>query len=419
MERKMLFPGVYLTAIQTDKFKTACISLNLLRPLSAEEASLNALLPDVLLRGTMTCPDMEAISARLDTLYGASLDGMTRKRGEVQTVSFLADFLEDSLAGEPVLAEMTDFLGDILLNPLLVDGCFSEEFVAGEKQNLINAIESEINDKRTYSSARLIQIMCADESYGVNRLGTVQAVSAITAPELTAHWKKVLAQSRMEIFYMGSAAPDTVSSLLRHALRELPRGEPVPVRTEVRRQAAPLKTVTESMEVTQGKLVLGLRTGCCSADPDYPALIFLTTLFGSGVSSKLFRNVREKLSLCYYASASVDRNKGIMLISSGIESENYETAKSAILDELEACKAGNITDDEMEKARRYLLSSYASALDSPGSLESWYIGRAVEESDLTIQEEAALLAEITREDVVAASSKIQLDSIYFLKGAEM
>ena len=419
MERRMLFPGVYLTAVQTDKFKTACVSLNLLRPLCQEEASLNAVLPNVLLRGTQTLPDMEAISARLDTLYGASLDGLVRKHGEVQTVSFFADCLEDSLAGESILAELIMLIGEVLLNPVLENGHFSEEFLEVEKQNLINTINAKINDKRSWASTRLIQTMCDGEAYGLDRLGTTETVSAITADMLTAHWKKVLKHSRLEIFYMGSTDISSVAVLFSTALQNLPRGELTPVRTEVLRHAGPVQEVTESMDIEQGKLVLGLRTDCCGSDPDYPALIFLTTVFGSGVSSKLFRNVREKLSLCYYASASVDRNKGIMLISSGIDSENYETTKAAILAELEACRAGDISDDEMEKARRYLMSSYSAAMDSPGSMESWYVGRAIEESSQALQEEASLLSGITREDVVKAAGKIQLDTVYFLKGVQM
>lgn len=418
MERRMLLPGVYLSAVQTDKFKTACLSLNLLRPLCQDEASLNALLPDVLLRGTRSCPDIEAISARLDTLYGASLDGMVRKRGEVQTVSFYADCLEDSLAGEPILAELIAFLGEVLLDPFLENNCFPEEVVEGEKLNLINTIDSRINDKRSWASARLIQLMCAEEPYGVDRLGTIEAVKKITAVSLTAHWKKILTHSRVEIFYMGSASPETAASLFRQALQNLPRGELDCIETVVQRQAGPLQEVTEAMEVSQGKLVLGLRTGCAGTDADYPALIFMTTIFGSGISSKLFRNVREKLSLCYYATASLDRSKGIMLISSGIETENFETARQAILAELEACRAGDISEDEMNKARQYLISSYRSALDSPGSLESWYTGRAIDGTVRSPEEESALLSAVSREEVIAAANRLQLDTIYFLKGGE-
>lgn len=418
MERRMLLPEVYLTAVQTDKFKTACLSMNLLRPLSQEEASLNALLPDVLLRGTRSCPDINAISARLDTLYGASLDGMVRKRGEVQTVSFFADCLEDSLAGEAVLADLIAFMGEILLDPLLENDCFLQEFVEGEKLNLINTIESKMNDKRSWASSRLVQLMCAEEAFGVDRLGTTEAVESITAVSLTAHWKRILTHSRIEIFYMGSAGTDAVAAMFQAALRNLPRGIPDFTGTSVQKQAGPLREVIESMEVSQGKLVLGLRTGCSGADPEYPALIFLTTIFGSGISSKLFRNVREKLSLCYYATASLDRNKGIMLISSGIEPADYETAKRAILAELEACKNGDITDDELNKARQYLLSSYRSAMDSPGSLESWYTGRAIDGADRSLQEEAALLNAVSREEIIAAANRLQLDTVYFLKGEE-
>ncbi len=418
MERRMLLPGVWLTAVQTDKFKTACMSVNLLRPLRREEASLNALLPSVLLRGTRNCPDMQKISAYLDSLYGASLDSLVRKRGEVQTVSFFADCLEDDLAGEPILAQLVAFLGQVLLDPLLEDGLLCPDYVEGEKLNLINMIQAKINDKRAYASARLISQMFASEAYGVDRLGTTQDVAAITAEALTAHWHKILAESRVEIFYMGSAAPSVAAELFCTALQDLPRAQFTPIGTQVIRQAGPLQEITEDMEVTQGKLVMGLRTGICGADEEYPALIVLNTVFGGGVSSKLFLNVREKLSLCYYVGSSIDKSKGVMLISSGIETDQYAAAKAEILRQLEACRTGDISDSEMQIAQRYLLTSYSAAMDSPGSLENFYIGQAIDGFTYHLQDLAARVEAVTKDQVVAAANRLQLDTIYFLKGVE-
>lgn len=418
MERRMLLPGVWLTAVQTDKFKTACLSVNLLRPLCREEASLNALLPSVLLRGTREYPDMQAISAYLDDLYGATLGSLVRKRGEVQMVGLYADCLEDALAGEPVLADLVAFMGQALLDPALENGQFRADYVDGEKLNLINTIAARINNKRAYATSRLISQMCAAEAYGVDRLGTAEAVEAITPGSLTAHWKKFLETSTVEIFYMGSADTDTVAELFRAALQNLPRGELVPVSTQVVRQAGPLQEITEAMEVTQGKLVMGLRTGRCGLDPDYPALLVLNTVLGGGVSSKLFLNVREKLSLCYYAGSTLDKTKGLLLISSGIETANYEAAKTEILAQLDACKTGDITDEELEKARRYILFAYDSAMDSPGSLENYYVGQAIDGLDESLAQLSDRVRAVTREDVVAAAQGLQLDTIYFLKGVE-
>ena len=186
MERRIeILPGVTLTAVQTEKFKTGCFSINFLRPLRREEAAANALIPSVLLRGSERCPDLRSIAARLDELYGASAGTLVRKKGEVQMTGFYADFIEDALAGEPVFAPMLDFIGELLLRPRLEDGCFVRDYVESEKRNLANAIVSRVNDKRTYATSRLIRIMCAGEAYAVPRLGELEDVEAIT-PEIEA-----------------------------------------------------------------------------------------------------------------------------------------------------------------------------------------------------------------------------------------
>ena len=165
MEKRMeLLPGVTLTAVQTEKFKTGCFSINFFRPLRREEAAMNALIPSVLLRGSEGCPDLRAIAARLDELYGASAGTLIRKQGEVQMTGFYADFIEDALAGEPVFAPMMDFLGELLLRPRLENGAFLAEYVESEKRNLANAIASRVNDKRTYATGQLVKTMCAGEA---------------------------------------------------------------------------------------------------------------------------------------------------------------------------------------------------------------------------------------------------------------
>ncbi|MBO6055283.1 MAG: insulinase family protein, partial [Oscillospiraceae bacterium] len=208
-----ILPGVRMAAVQTDKFKTGFFSVNLLRPLCREEAALNALLPSVLLRGSREHPSMRKISAWLDSLYGASAGSFVRKRGEVQSVGFYADFLSDHLTpgGEEILRPMIDFTAGILLRPAMRKGTFLKSYVEGEKTNLINDIEASLNEKRAYASRQLIRTMCADEAYGVSRMGEAEEVRAITRESLLEHWQGILETSRMEIFYLGTEDPERVA----------------------------------------------------------------------------------------------------------------------------------------------------------------------------------------------------------------
>ena len=415
--RTEILPGVYLTAVQSDKFKTGCFSLNLLRPMKKEEAAANALIPSVLLRGSETCPDIASISAKLDELYGASVGTLVRKKGEVQLVGFYCDYVQDEYVDEPVFAPLMAFLAELLLNPWLENGIFPEAVVDSEKLNLENAMLSRINDKRTYAASQLIRTMCAGQPYGIPRIGEPEDLKNITAKSLYAHYRDLLATSRVELFYMGSLSPEAVTKVLQAALAELPRAEVfVPVGTTPAPQARPVQEKTERLDVTQGKLSLGFFTDITAKDPRYPALVLAATVFGGGATSKLFTNVREKMSLCYYASASFEKFKGVLSVSSGVEFSKLETAKTEILRQLEACKAGDITDDELESARGYLVSDLKIAMDSPGRLDDYYMGQILLEQDGTMEDLASAIARVTKQEAADAIQALRLDTIYALEG---
>lgn len=415
--RTEILPGVYLTAVQSDKFKTGCFSLNLLRPMKKEEAAANALIPSVLLRGSETCPDIASISAKLDELYGASVGTLVRKKGEVQLVGFYCDYVQDEYVDEPVFAPVMAFLAELLLHPRLENGAFPEAVVDSEKLNLENAMLSRINDKRTYAASQLIRTMCAGQPYGIPRIGEPDDLTEITAKSLYAHYRNLLATSRVELFYMGSLSPEAVAKVLQTVLADLPRAEAfVPVGTTPAPAARPLQEKTERLDVTQGKLSLGFFTDITAKDPRYPALVLAATVFGGGATSKLFTNVREKMSLCYYASASFEKFKGVLSVSSGVEFSKLETAKTEILRQLEACKAGDITDDELESARGYLVSDLKIAMDSPGRLDDYYMGQILLEQDGTMEDLASAIARVTKQEAADAIQALRLDTIYALEG---
>lgn len=417
--RKMILPHVYLTCVQSEKFKTGCLSLSLLRPLCRAEAAANALIPAVLLRGCREHPDMQRISSLLNEHYGAGVGVLIRKKGEVQATGFYADFLEDryALEGEQVLEPVARLLGQLLLEPVLEEGRFAADFVESEKQNLRNTVEARVNDKRSYVVSQLLRTMCDGETYGIPRLGDAEDLKELDAAKLYDHYCHILAHSRVELFYHGSCAASEVEVLLTDVLRKLPRGEVDGFSTEVRLGAGEVREVRETMDVTQGKLAMGLRLGCTAADPTYPAALLMNAVFGAGVTSKLFLNVREKLSLCYYASSSLEKFKGVMVISSGVEPANFETAKNEILRQLDACRQGEISEEELESARTYLLSSLKTGMDSPARLDDYSFGQVILGLEGSMEDLACQLQTVTKAQVAQAAQRVALDTIYFIEGA--
>ena len=416
-QRTQILPGVYLTAVQSDKFKTGCFSLNLLRPVKKEEAAANALIPSVLLRGSEQHPDIASISAKLDDLYGASIGTLIRKKGEVQLVGFYCDYVQDEFVSEPVFEPVMEFLAELLLRPKLEGGAFVQAVVESEKQNLANAIEARINDKRSYAVSQLIHTMCKDEPYGIARIGELEDLAPITAETLYGHYQDILQTSRVELFYMGSLDAQTVARCMQRVLKDLPRAEQfTPVSTTPAPKARAVTEKIERLDVTQGKLGLGFFTDITAKDPRYPALVLCSTVFGGGATSKLFTNVREQMSLCYYASSSYEKFKGVMIVSSGVEFSKLETAKQEILRQLDACRNGDITDYELESARGYLLSDLKIAMDSPGRLDDFYMGQILLESSGTMRSLSDAIARVTKEEVAQAARELRLDTIYELQG---
>ena len=414
--RREIMQDVFLTYLPAQHFKTSRLTLNLVTGLDRASASANALLPAVLRRGTVRCPDMESLSAALDTLYGANIDYTVRKKGERQCVGFAAGFIDDGFTphGERLLEPVAQQLGE-LLEPVTRDGCFLSEYVDSEKANLIDAIRALKNDKRDWADIRLMQEMCAGEPYSVLRLGDEETAGAITADALYRHGQELMASSRVELIYCGGAEERRVEDAVLSALAKLPRGSQTPL-PPVRRAAAPEtpRCIIETMDVTQGKLAMGYR---CTSD-DYPAMVLANLIFGGTSNSKLFLNVREKHSLCYYASSSYARSKGILTVSSGVEVTDFERAEEEIERQLHAVQQGDWEDWEQEGALQAIRTSLLSLTDSQSALENFYLGQIASGATETPEELAAELQQVTKERIVAAARTVTPDTVYFLRGKE-
>lgn len=423
IKRKEIFPGVWLSCLQTDKFKSDCLSLSLLTQLDRETVSANALIPRVLSRGTAFHPDMDSLSAACDELYGARILPIVRKKGEVLALGFYAGFIADRFTpgGEKLLEPVAQLLGEMLLSPATRGGLFMKNYVESEKEKLIDDIRARINDKRTYATYRLIKEMCAYEDYGCDDMGEEADAASVNYIDLTKHYRRLLQECPIEIFYCGSSSFRRVENALTDALMALPRGEiNYDIGTDIRMNAvsAQPRYFEDELDVTQGKLEMGFRLGEIMDEPDFAAIRVFNALYGGDANSRLFLNVREKLSLCYYAGSACDRLKGIMLVSSGIEFDKFEEAKAEILSQLEAIKRGEFTDEELAAARKCVSSSLIGLTDSPGALEDFYLTQTLTGLDYGPEEYAALCEMVDREDIMNVAQSIELDSIYFLRGCE-
>ena len=420
--RAELMPGVFLSHLRSDKFKTACMSVTLLTQLRRETAAMNAVIPFVLRRGTTRYGDMEQLSRRMDELYGAAVEPVVRRIGEIQCIGFYGSFPEPDYlpGGEALLGDTCALMAQLLLDPATRGGLLLPQYVDSEREKLLDIIRSRVNDKRGYALSRCIEEMCCYEDFAVSRFGSESEAENIHYKKLTRHYRELIQTSPVEIFYCGKTDFKAVSAAMRDAFSTMPRGEiDYDIGTDLRMNAVEDKVrfVEEEMDVTQGKLVLGFRLGECMEEPDIPAIYVFNAVYGSGATSKLFMNVREKLSLCYYASSAVYLHKGIMLVSSGIEFDKLDAARDEILAQLDSVRRGEITDDELRSAKKSVASDLRAVQDSIGELEGFYLSQALDGLDYGPAELAALVEDVTREDVQAIAKSVECDLIYFLKGS--
>ena len=414
-----LGPGIRLRCIPDSRFKQGCLSLQLVRPMCREEASRNALLPAVLLRGTKAYPDLRAITLRLDDLYGASVGTLVRRVGDYQTTGFYCGFMEDrfALEGDAILEPMLEFVGQLLLEPVLEDGCFREDFVESEKRNLIASIESQLNDKRAYAMEQMIRTMCKGDSFGIPRLGEISDAQAVTPRDLYDHYQKILRESRVELLYVGSAPQEQVAALLKDLFDRIDRNyvnlpEQSPLRT------GPESDTVREMDVNQGKLCMGLVSDITIRDAGFVPMQLLNHIFGGGMTSKLFMQIRERQSLCYAIGSGFHGSKGLMTVSAGIDSGMKEAVQQGVMAQLEACCRGEITPEEVTAAKESLRSSLLATQDSPGALEGYYATAALSGLPLTPDAYIQAVEETTLEQIVAAAKTLKLHTVFFLKGVE-
>lgn len=419
--RKEIMPGVWLNCLKQDKFKTACLSLSLLTQLRRETASMNALIPYVLRRGCTRYRDMEALSARMEELYGSAVEPVVRRVGEIQCVGFYASLPEGAFLpdGMDVLDDAAMLMGELLLSPLKRGGLLYKPYVDSEKEKMLERLRARINEKRGYSITRCIEEMCCCEDFAVGGLGGIEECESINYQKLTKRYRELLQSSPVEIFYCGRAGFDRVAAAMKDALMTMPRGEiDYDIGTDVRMNSLEEKPrfYEEKLDVTQGKLVMGFRLGECMEQPDVPALHIFNALYGGSSFSKLFLNVRERLSLCYYAGSALELHKGIMLVASGVDFDKFEPAKQEILAQLDAVRRGEISEEELTAAKACVASDLRAFEDSQHELEGFYLSNALIGAEYSPLELAELVGEVTAESVAAIARSVECDMIYFLSG---
>ena len=408
--------GVQLCAVQTDTFKTCKISIQMALPLQGDIAA-KAVLPYILRRSCRAYPDFTSLNGHLDSLYGAVLGASVQKKGEAQILQLSISAIDDRFAldGESVSGETAQLLMQLLFDPKLENGTFAQESVDIEKRLLLERMRTEDDDKRVYARRRCEEVMCADEAFGRNRYGTAEEIDSLTSARVYAAWREAIETADIRVVLVSSSAPDKVRDLLCTHFAACTR-RVCAIETQFVPDAPHVKTVRETQALMQGTLVLGFRCGMRDAMDMDPAITVMADIFGGGTYSKLFTVVREKMSLCYFCSARLNRDKGILLVASGIETENEDKTREAILAQLQEMQRGGFTQETLDTSLRALCDTIRSYTDSPDVLCAWYGNQIFTHTIKTPQQRIDELQTLTLQQIRDAAQKITLDTIFMLAG---
>lgn len=407
--------GIKYCFVKTDRFKTTAISVSFFTPLKKENAAANALLCALMSSGTEKYPDAYSFNRRLASLYGAAVSGIAVKSGDMQEIrlSFTVNDDRYSMDGESISADAGELICDMIFGRFFSKSSYPSDAVAREKRLLCESIAAEKNDKRQYARRRCEEIMCAEEAFGLSPDGTVEDVQALTDGDIAKAAERLIKTALVSVIAVGSEEPVCFKERFEKCMTAAKR-DYAPIMCDTVRAAETVKEVEEKFPVKQGKLVMGFRSPQGGDDSETLAVMIMSDIFGGGPYSKLFCNVREKMSLCYYCSARAVRRKGLIFVESGVEKDNIAAAKKAIAAQFDDIKNGNFTEKELEFSKLAIGDMLRSVESDQPALCNYYAARARDKSFPDIEKTRLAIAALTAEDIRHTAESFSLDTVYVL-----
>ena len=415
--KKEIKKGITLHVLNTDKFKTNLVAIFLTTKLERETVTANALISAVLRRGTNTMKTQEEISKQLEELYGASFDCGIDKTGDNQVLKFYIETVNDAFlpqANENILKKSIENILDLIFNPLVENNAFKKEYVEQEKNNMKQRIEGRIDNKRRYALDRCIEEMYKGKPFGLYRFGYVEDLNNMNEVNLYERYKQLIKQCKIDIFVSGNVKGEVENIITENQnVKNLEEREPS-YNKESEKNTVKQGEKIEKMDVMQGKLVVGLDVNSQNEDEKYNVMIY-NTILGGSANSKIFQNVREKANLAYEAGSRYFKYKDNIFVSCGIEISNYEKALNLVKKQLEDMKNGDFTEEEVENAKKAIISSIKTIDDEQDTSITYYFGQEMSGNQKSVEEYIERIGRVTKEDVIQVANKVEINTIYFLR----
>ncbi len=414
--RENIGDGVHFSVITDSKFKSNRLTINFIVPLARETVTGYALLPWLLRKGHRDEGGYMGLNRKLDNLYGSSLMTGVESVGGHQIVSLTMQSLDDRYAmkGEELLKQSAELLLHLAFEPDIKDGSFDEEHFKLESRFLHDTITAEINDKISYAYFSMKKEMWGDHPLALRKYGYTEDLADMTAKSAADFYYSLLENATIEIMLTGPAKSDAIKQTLKDMLAKVKRSPKPMAKVELPPMRNGVNNVVREMDIVQAKLSMGFRVPPQTDRKAITAMKVANLVYGGSVASKLFLNVRERLSLCYYCSSQYDRLSGMLSVNSGVELAKVEEAKQEILHQLSLLKEGDITEEELTAAKLKMKNSLRGVSDSTGALESWYIVQIISGEITAPTGEFELIDSLTADDIKQAAKEISVDTIFLL-----
>ena len=418
--------GIKLHTINTNKFKTNLIAIFLSIPLTRENVTKNSLLASILRRGCEKYKTQEEISKKLEEMYGAEFNCGLDKIGKNHVLKFYIESINDEFLpqnGENMLKQGIEIISEILFNPLVQNSGFNEEYVNQEKENVKQIIEAKKDNKERYSLLRCVEEMYKDKPEGLYKYGYVEDLENIDAQNLYEYYLNLIDICKIDIFVSGQLDNIDVDKIIEedNNLSNLKEREPRYNinRPETKNSIEKENKVEEKLDVTQGKLVIGYDVVASKEDIENKKFRYIGMLYnailGGTATSKLFQNVREKASLAYTASSSFSYYTGNIFVNAGIEIENFEKATDIIKEQIEAMKQGDFTAEDLQNAKKVIVSNIAGISDEQDTEIIYFLGQELSGNNVSLEQYAEFAQDVNKNEIEDFAKKVNINTIYFLR----
>lgn len=404
------------TEIVDERFKTNNIFITFITPLDENKSAGYYLASDVIRSTNINYPTITLLKRKLYSLYNASIGVNVYKKGDFQVISIIANSIADkyTINKEEISSEIIDILLDCVFSPNIENGVFPKNEVNLKKQELIDEIDAVINDKRSYALTKAAEVVYKGEKAAFAAEGTKKSAENLDEKTTYERYEELLKSAYIKVIFSGNYISDCGKEKIINKIKSMERNSSGKPETEKSLIKETVSRVTERLDVTQSKTVMAFKY----KNEDKFAVKLMGSIYGGTPFSKLFNNVREKLSLCYYCAVNVNSLKNTLIVDSGVEHENIEPSEKEILNQLEEIKCGHVTDDEISDTKRYVLNGLKTVYDSPSSLADWYIGESFNENVSSPMEFAENIKNIDKDRIVNAAQDLVLDTVYILTGKE-